>query len=409
MTRMLATALSLLFVTALALGYSSGPPQGYAGDPPGNNNCTFCHNSFPVNSGDGTQTITELTEYIPGETYTLEISISDPGQSRWGFQLTAKDGDNQFAGILENVDGNAQPNGNYINHTSQGTQLGEDMGTWTVEWWAPDEGVGDVTFYLANNAANGNFNDQGDYIYTTSVTVPEGGGDPYDIIATPINDVVPASGGTITYSLEVWTELPNPFPGVTYWTTAELPNGNETGPLFMVTTTIPPFADIFVPQLSQDVPGFAPAGDYIHKSKLGIYPFAVIESWFSFTKQAAGANPTGEPVDEWAAHGWPAELTGATAGSDVSALPAEYELREPYPNPFNATTKVTVELPETAELTLRVYNVLGSVVATITEGAYSAGSHTFSFDARELSSGIYFIHAHVPGELNRIQKVTLVK
>ena len=73
-----------------ARAYSGGPPDGYAGDPPEDLNCTSCHSSFPVNSGNGTLTLLDApVSYTPGETYLLTVRLEDPNQRRWGFEMTS--------------------------------------------------------------------------------------------------------------------------------------------------------------------------------------------------------------------------------------------------------------------------------------------------------------------------------
>ncbi|MCB2211997.1 T9SS type A sorting domain-containing protein [bacterium] len=90
-------------------------------------------------------------------------------------------------------------------------------------------------------------------------------------------------------------------------------------------------------------------------------------------------------------------------------LPSEFKLDEPYPNPFNASATVSVTLPEAAPLTINVFSVTGQQVATLTEGMSNAGTHQFHFDAANLASGVYFVQATVPGKLNELKKVMLVR
>lgn len=191
-----------LFVPVLVLGYSTGPPAGYAGDPPANNNCTSCHTSFPVNSGDGTLQLNELATYTPGETYTMIVSLTDNGQMRWGFQAIVKDENAALAGeITVTQPSRTQMQGDYIEHTSAGTNAGEPGGnTWEFDWTAPAEGAGTVTFYVAGNAANNNGNWFGDYIYTISLPVEEH--------SVGVDERDPAAGPQ-TWSLA--NVYPNPF------------------------------------------------------------------------------------------------------------------------------------------------------------------------------------------------------
>ena len=72
-----------------------------------------------------------------------------------------------------------------------------------------------------------------------------------------------------------------------------------------------------------------------------------------------------------------------------SVIPQDYYLSNNYPNPFNPSTKITFGIPEQANVTVSVYNVLGQKVFELTEHNLAAGSHSFNFDASKLSSGIY--------------------
>lgn len=80
-----------------------------------------------------------------------------------------------------------------------------------------------------------------------------------------------------------------------------------------------------------------------------------------------------------------------------------------YPNPFNPTVTAVVELPETSRLRLTLINTLGQEAAVITDGEYLKGRHSFTFDGSQLSSGIYFLHARVPGKMNELKKVVLLR
>ncbi len=94
---------------------------------------------------------------------------------------------------------------------------------------------------------------------------------------------------------------------------------------------------------------------------------------------------------------------------EFQGLPQAFALQAVYPNPFNPATTVVLALPRPANLEARVYNVLGQQVARLASGRYAAGYHKFTFDAGNLSSGLYFVHATVPGELNALRKVLLVR
>ena len=96
-------------------------------------------------------------------------------------------------------------------------------------------------------------------------------------------------------------------------------------------------------------------------------------------------------------------------GSAEPVQPLAFELTPAWPNPFNPTTSLTVTMPGNSELTVTVHNLVGQRVATLAEGSYRAGTHTFTFDGRNHASGIYFIRATAAGEGTLVRKVMLVR
>jgi hypothetical protein len=76
--------------------------------------------------------------------------------------------------------------------------------------------------------------------------------------------------------------------------------------------------------------------------------------------------------------------------SPIKAIKS-FNLDQNYPNPFNPSTKISFSLPETGIVNLNVYNVLGQKVASLLNSEnMSAGNHSVSFNASNLSSGVYF-------------------
>lgn len=74
--------------------------------------------------------------------------------------------------------------------------------------------------------------------------------------------------------------------------------------------------------------------------------------------------------------------------SDLDS-PNAYVLHNNYPNPFNPTTNISFSLPANEFVELSVYNVLGQKVATVLNQQMTAGTHSVSFNARGLASGVY--------------------
>jgi len=72
-----------------------------------------------------------------------------------------------------------------------------------------------------------------------------------------------------------------------------------------------------------------------------------------------------------------------------SPIPQNY-LLDNYPNPFNPTTKISFAISKSSNITLTVYDALGSKVSTLIDDFIEAGNYSVSFDASDLASGIYF-------------------
>ncbi len=87
----------------------------------------------------------------------------------------------------------------------------------------------------------------------------------------------------------------------------------------------------------------------------------------------------------------------------------EYILAQNYPNPFNPTTVIQYTLPYDGVVTLKVYDVLGKEVKTLTGGFQQAGVHSVNFDASDLSSGIYYYRMEAGNDFSSIKKMILIR
>ncbi|MBZ0263928.1 lamin tail domain-containing protein [bacterium] len=90
-------------------------------------------------------------------------------------------------------------------------------------------------------------------------------------------------------------------------------------------------------------------------------------------------------------------------------IPKDYAISSVYPNPFNPTTTIQVGVPEASNLHVAIFNILGEEVAVLASRPVQTGYHTFSFNGSQLTSGIYFVQAVVPGKMNEMRKIMLVK
>ena len=95
-------------------------------------------------------------------------------------------------------------------------------------------------------------------------------------------------------------------------------------------------------------------------------------------------------------------------GYITTSMPVTFNLSEAYPNPFNPSTNLDIELNNTANVSVMVYNVMGQMVSVLHDGNMNAGMHSITWDASNLSSGMYIIKAEVAGDVST-QKVMLLK
>ncbi|GBD88744.1 fibronectin type III domain protein [bacterium BMS3Abin03] len=72
-------------------------------------------------------------------------------------------------------------------------------------------------------------------------------------------------------------------------------------------------------------------------------------------------------------------------------IPTEYDLKQNYPNPFNPSTKIKFSLPETSEVNIIIYNSLGKTIDTINQNVMQPGNYEQTWNAHNLSSGIYYL------------------
>lgn len=95
-----------------------------------------------------------------------------------------------------------------------------------------------------------------------------------------------------------------------------------------------------------------------------------------------------------------------------SVLPAKFILEQNYPNPFNPSTSFHYQLPVSANVEIKVFDVLGREVETLLSEYKNAGNYEIMFNADRISSGVYFYSINVRGEnasFYQINKMLLIK
>lgn len=93
---------------------------------------------------------------------------------------------------------------------------------------------------------------------------------------------------------------------------------------------------------------------------------------------------------------------------EVGVIPAQYKLEQNYPNPFNPTTNIKYSVTKQGDYSVKVYDVLGRLVTTLFNGQLNVGSYSVTFNASNLSSGIYFYSLSGEG-INITKKMMLIK
>jgi len=177
-------AFALILPISVALlsnsnGRATQANEGNTGAPgdnaPNNRTCQTCHgsniqltNQISVKNANGE----DVNEFTPGETYTVTVSLSSTGNpSTYGFQLVSEydngDAVNSFASPSANAKIVALANGRqYVEQNGASTS-----NEFTVEWTAPANPEGKVTFYSGAVATNGNSMSSGDGAALSSLSV----------------------------------------------------------------------------------------------------------------------------------------------------------------------------------------------------------------------------------------------
>ncbi|TDI88765.1 MAG: T9SS type A sorting domain-containing protein, partial [Caldithrix sp.] len=98
---------------------------------------------------------------------------------------------------------------------------------------------------------------------------------------------------------------------------------------------------------------------------------------------------------------------------NVPGAPIQFILHNNYPNPFNPATTITYDLPEAANVVLKIYNVLGREVRTLIYSRQQPGPQSVVWDGRnalgiKVSSGI-FIYRLQAGDFVQTKKMILLK
>ncbi|MBD3234602.1 MAG: T9SS type A sorting domain-containing protein [candidate division Zixibacteria bacterium] len=159
--------------------------------------------------------------------------------------------------------------------------------------------------------------------------------------------------------------------------------------------------------LIQSVPNYAPDGIYIYMTYTGEYPASCDSSSFEF--MVTGNSESSPGADSWEVEGdWDVDYETGQANLVSQSPMAESKMTVAYPNPFNATTTITYQLPEAGDVKLDIYNIMGQKVANLVNDHNEAGQHNVVWDGSNYPSGVYF-YVLDTGEQKITRKMVMLK
>jgi hypothetical protein len=105
----------------------------------------------------------------------------------------------------------------------------------------------------------------------------------------------------------------------------------------------------------------------------------------------------------------PGEHVSSTGNHQDNRIADGFTLDQNYPNPFNPSTTISYSLPQASTVTLTVYDPEGCLITTLIDNEKKeAGSHTRTFNAANLPSGVYFYRLQA-GSYMETKKMALIK
>ncbi len=229
----------------------------------------------------------------------------------------------------------------------------------------------------------------------------------------PLNEpiVISPLGGLIYWEAKVRnnTDIVTFFDS---WIEIITPAGNTVGPYDLENgIRINGYSALWMEPVTS-VPFLTPEGINTFVSKVGLYPDAVWEDQFTFEKlpnEAPLHYDDPDIVERFSTEWNIRDIGSSDDGETVLLIPNKLELSPAYPNPFNGTTNISVSLPEKMDISLSVFDITGRTTATLAEGNYSEGYHSFVFNGDNVASGIYFVRMETRGYGTETRKIVLVK
>ncbi len=142
----------------------------------------------------------------------------------------------------------------------------------------------------------------------------------------------------------------------------------------------------------------------------GIDSIEISGVWYYAPSYDFDGNPRPYPVGSMPDMGAYESLLAIPVGvvDDLLIIPEVYSLAQNYPNPFNPATKIRYSIPQSSQVQIKVFDMLGNEIETLVNEEKPVGSYEVGFDATGLPSGTYFYRLQA-GNFVETKKMTLIK
>ncbi|MBX7109797.1 MAG: T9SS type A sorting domain-containing protein [Chitinophagales bacterium] len=409
--------ISATFITAIS--YPDGAPSSVTGSPGDNNKtCTKsgCHSGTAGTMLNAMTSNIPAAGYVPGTTYQVTATISDPSLVKFGFEISPQNAAGTVLGTMSLTDATktkfTASNGKYITHTTSGNTWNGHTATWSFNWKAPVAGTGAVTFYGSFMYANNNGGTSGDIVKTSTYTVQEAVS-ACNLTVTPVaatickgsKQTITASGATSytwapSTGLDVTTGavvVAKPTSTTTYTVTGD---GGACSKTVTITVNPAPTATISA--------GACTAGSIL-LTRGGTPTTGVTYKW-----QKDGVNISGATNSTYLATlsgSYTVKVTitatGCNKTSKATAVTISCKMGEEpainaaaYPNPFSNAVNIQIGSLSKEKAIIRLLDISGRAIHI-----YNDVDPAMPFEINEdLTPGIYFVRIE-QGDVQQVIKI----
>ncbi len=220
--------------------------------------------------------------------------------------------------------------------------------------------------------------------------------------------IIPGNGGGFRWNVTVENLGQNE---VEYdaWTIVIVPDGTEFGPTMLYTGLTIPAGVTIEMNPYQNVPAYAPPGDYVYLAITGLYPEPASLDSLDFTVLGEETNNLGftNQVSNWICSA-DQNIEFSSDNSKNSTKIIENDVKI-YPNPLNPGGTISFSAPINSDYAISIYDLLGREVRNIGSGVNSTEQVNILFNGEHLASGSYFIRTTVDNKKSYIRKVVIMK